>query len=175
MPEQSANIFRMPRCIPPAASARNQDDRDSTDSLSKRQESAAIRVTTETPREQCRRPTVKNSSGFMLPARISPQNVRFPTPDSGSAAVSFSIFGGFCVSHAGAFPPVPSPWTGMRLADGGKVLAAKYLSTLRKVLQNAAHHGRKSSNTPIADVRKTTPAAQGAPARNQGLNHKKIG
>ena len=165
----------MPRCIPPAASARNQDDRDSTDSLSKRQESAAIRVTTETPREQCRRPTVKNSSAFMLPARISPQNVRFPTPDSGSAAVSFSIFGGFCVSHAGAFPPLPSPWTGMRLADGGKVLAAEYLSTLRKVLQNAAHHGRKSSNTPIAGVRKTAPAAQGAPARNQGLSHKKIG
>ncbi len=111
----------------------------------------------------------------MLPARISPQNVRFPTPDSGSAAVSFSIFGGFCVSQAGAFPPVPSPWTGMRPADGGKVLAAKYSSTLRKVLQNAAHHDRKSSNVLAAGMRKTAPAAQGEPVRNQGLNHKKIG
>ena len=46
----------------------------------------------------------------------------------------------------------------MRSADGGKVLAAEYSSTLRKVLQNAAHHGRKSSDTPIAGVRKTAPA-----------------
>ena len=111
----------------------------------------------------------------MLPARTSPQNVRFPTPDSGSAAVSFSIFGGFCVSLAGAFPTVPPPWAGMRPADGRKVLAAEYSSTLRKVLQNAAHHGSKSSNVPVAGMRKTAPAAQGASVRNQGANHKKIG